>query len=222
MTPEAKISKAFEPFLAESGPNDRRDAIVIYRPPDLERPTLRGRLHALKKRLEYVKVLAAAQAPIQERLFEDYRRASTKQLPAKAELSLFPVGGNTLPVATVEVTRKTLPALAQQRDVVAVLPNQRIHLIRPKEVDYSVLGRQEVKDKVTWGLKQLDIHKLWQTTKTKGKNITVAVLDTGVHAEHPALAGRVKNFVVTPWALNSAPSKSPRTAPGAATCIARS
>ncbi len=194
MTPEAKISGAFEPFLAESGPNDRRDAIVIYRPPAVERPTLRGRLHALKKRLDHVKVLAAAQTPVQERLFQDYRRASTKQLPAKAELSLFPVGGNTLPVAAVEVTRKTLLALAQQRDVVAVLPNQRIHLIRPKEVDYSLLGRQEVKDKLTWGLKQLEVPKLWQTTK--GKNITVAVLDTGVHGDHPALAGRVKDFLV--------------------------
>ena len=196
MNPEAKISRAFEPFLAESGPNDRRDAIVIYRPPTVERPTLRGRLHALKKRLEHVKVLAAAQAPVQERLFEDYRRASTKQLPAKAELSLFPVGGNTLPVATVEVTRKTLPALARQRDVVAVLPNQRIHLIRPKEVDYSVLGGQEVEDKLTWGLKQLQIPKLWETAKAKGKGITLAVLDTGVHGDHPALADRVKDFVI--------------------------
>jgi serine protease AprX len=35
---------------------------------------------------------------------------------------------------------------------------------------------------------------LWRSTK--GKDINVAVLDTGVHGEHPALAGRVKDFVV--------------------------
>jgi subtilisin family serine protease len=47
---------------------------------------------------------------------------------------------------------------------------------------------------LTWGLKQLEIPKLWDTTK--GREINVAVLDTGVHHEHEALKGRVKDFVV--------------------------
>ena len=47
---------------------------------------------------------------------------------------------------------------------------------------------------MTWGLKQLGIAALWQTTK--GEDINVAVLDTGVHGEHDALSGRVKSFVV--------------------------
>jgi serine protease AprX len=97
-------------------------------------------------------------------------------------------------VATVEVTSKTLPALVKQPDVIAVLPNQKIHLIQPKEVDYSELAKQETKDGLTWSLKQLDIPTLWETTK--GQHINVAVLDTGVHGEHPALADRVKDFVI--------------------------
>jgi len=194
MTLDPKISRAFEPFLADSGPNDKREAIVIYRRPEGEPASLHRRLHQLRKRLEFVKAMATAQAPIQARLFQDYKKASAKQLPTKEELSLTPVGASALPVATMEVTRKTLAALAGQRDVVAVLPNQRIHLIRPKEVNYALLRKQEIKEGLTWGLKLLEIPKLWETTK--GKNVSVAVLDTGVHAEHAALVGRVKDFVV--------------------------
>ncbi len=78
--------------------------------------------------------------------------------------------------------------------MIAILPNQRIHLIKPKAVDYEKLQRQENSNGLTWGLKQLGIPALWKTTK--GKDINVAVLDTGVHGDHPALAGRVKGFVV--------------------------
>lgn len=47
----AKISPAFEPFLADSGPNDKRDAIVIYRSEPPAEPQLRGRLRELKQRM---------------------------------------------------------------------------------------------------------------------------------------------------------------------------
>ena len=77
MSAEAKISKAFEPFLADRGPNDKRDAIVIYRAPAAGPLPLRGRLRELKKRLDHVKVLATAQTHIQEKVFHDYRRASS-------------------------------------------------------------------------------------------------------------------------------------------------
>lgn len=194
MSNESKISPAFEPFLAHSGPNDKRDAIVIYQAPPPEGPRVRGRMRALRQRLKAVEERATAQRVVQERLFEDYRKATSKALPGKQHLAASSIGENNLPVAKVEVTPKTLPALAEQPNVVAILPNQRIHLIKPKEVDYARLQSQENKDGLTWGLKQLGIPDLWKTTK--GKDINVAVLDTGVHGEHPALAGRVKNFVV--------------------------
>lgn len=199
MTIERKISPAFEQFLAESGPHDKRDAIIIYSAPMSEDERQAGRLNALSKRLDYVRARAAAQGPIQAKLMEDYRKVSSKYLSnrvSKRELEMTTIGANTLPIAAVQVTRRTLPVLARQQNVVAILPNQRIHLIKPKEIKYSELGKQEVKDKMTWGLKQLGIPELWKKTRNKGKGIKVAVLDTGVYGEHPSLAGRVKDFIV--------------------------
>lgn len=199
MAEESVISPAFEPFLAESGGRDKREAIVIFRPPEGTLP-VRGRLRKLQEKLRLVADQAKAEASVRTALIAGYRKEGAKHLnlkgsPApKVTLSAGPIGAGGLPVAVFEVTRKTLPELGRRPDVVAVLPNQKIRLIRPKAVEYSALARQEAKDGLTWGLKQLDIPKLWQTTK--GKDIQVAVLDTGVHAEHPALDGRVKGFLV--------------------------
>jgi len=194
MNTQAKISPAFEPFLAESGAADKREAIVVFRAPETAEPRVRGRLRALKQRLDFIKQRSEAQRPLQKELFEDYRKLSHKTSPGQLPLTASEIGGSALPVAAFEVTAKTLPALAEQPEVVAILPNQKIHLIKPKVVDYAKLGTQESKDGFTWGLKHLHISKLWETTK--GKHITVAVLDTGVYGDHPALAGRVKKFVV--------------------------
>jgi serine protease AprX len=194
LSAEGKISRAFEDFMADCGPNDKRDAIVIYKSPVTEGLPVRGRLRVLKQRLNYVKERATAQRSIQNKLFESYQKEGNKRLPGNQELDVTPIGQTTLPVATVEVTRKTLPALARQPQVIAILPNQRIHLIKPREVDYDELRAQENKDGLTWGLKQLEIPKLWE--RTKGEHINVAVLDTGVYSEHPALKGRVKDFIV--------------------------
>ncbi|MFY9574011.1 MAG: S8 family serine peptidase [Blastocatellia bacterium] len=188
-----KISPTFEAFLAHSAPNEKRDAIVIFQAPQQE-SRVRGRFRELKRRLKDVESRAASQRAAQQQLFEGYGKASVKTRPGKQRLEVSSIGESTMPVANVEVTPKTLPALAEQPNVVAIMPNQRIRLIKPKEVDYQELEKQENKDGLTWGLKQLGIADLWK--KTKGRHINVAVLDTGVHGEHPALAGRVKDFVV--------------------------
>ncbi len=113
MSKEVKISPAFEPFLEDSGPNDKRDAIVIYKTPVTGEPRVRGRLRALKQRLDYVKARATAQRPVQAELFESYQKAGAKRLPGKQQLDVSPIGESTLPGATAEVTRKT--ALSARR-----------------------------------------------------------------------------------------------------------
>lgn len=191
---EAKVSPAFQPFLADSGPEAKRDAIVVYKAPPMEGLPVRGRLRVLKQRMDTIKARAEAQRVIHAHLEEGYRKEGARRMDVKQPLSMAPIGSSALPVSAVEVTRKTLPALAERPEVIAILPNQRIHLIRPKEVEYAKLASQEAKDGLTWGLKQLDIAKAWK--KSKGEDINVAVLDTGVHGDHPALAGRVNEFVL--------------------------
>ncbi len=194
MDPENKISPAFEPFLAEMGQDDKRDAIVIYETPQIEGSPPRGRLRELKQRLEQLQVQRRVAIRAAKELHDDYQEASQDLGYRDGLLEVSTIGSGALPVASVEVTRKTLEALAEQPNVVAVLPNQKIHLIQPRKVDYSELIALEHKDNLTWGLKQLGIPQLWETTL--GENINVAVLDTGVYAAHPALKDRVKEFVV--------------------------
>ena len=168
----------------------RREAIVVYRAPSVEFKTVRGRLRELQRRMDTVKKLAAEQSKTRAVIAEGYERA----VKGAEKLTVSDMGHGVLPVAYAEITRSSLPKLAAQKDVVAILPNQRIHLIAPKEIDYAELQKDEVEAGFTWGIQQLGIPQLW--TQTKGEDINVAVLDTGVYAEHEALAGRVKNFVV--------------------------
>ncbi len=210
ITSETKISPAFAPFLADSGPDDIRDAIVIFKPSDRlpgqeagqeadqpsekEEQTSLGKLRALGAKLEAVKLRSTSQLATQREILTTYQQAGSQSLPGKQELRFAPIGSNALPIAAVEITPRTLPILAEMQDVVAIMPNQRINLIRPKEIDYKELLRQEEKDGLTWGLRELDIPELWETTR--GQGINIAVLDTGVYAEHTALAGRVADFIV--------------------------
>ncbi|MGB0563950.1 MAG: S8 family serine peptidase [Spirulinaceae cyanobacterium] len=191
MNTRSKISPAFEPFLADSGEDDKRDAIVIYQAPPLEGMPLRGRLRVLKQRLDTVKAQARA---IEQKVLSQYQEASRDLGYAEQPLETAPVGSDALPVTTVEVTRKTLAALAEQPDVVAVLPNQQINLIQPQKVAYEALLQQAQRNGLTWGLEQLEIPKLWETTQ--GQDINVAVLDTGVYGAHSALNNRVQDFIV--------------------------
>lgn len=196
-TTREKISPAFEPFLAESGNNDKRDAIVIYRAASKSIP-LRGRLRSLKEKLDDIAARAQAESyhKVQAKLFSTYSQESLRRMPKTKpqDLAMSAIGSAALPVAAMEVTRATLPALAEQPEVVAVLPNQRVSLIQPKEIAYAELKNAEAKAGCTWGLQELGIPDLW--TETRGKEINVAVLDTGVYGEHPALVGRVRGFVM--------------------------
>ena len=194
MNSDSKISPAFEPFLANSGEDGKRDAIVIYQAPPLEGLPLRGRLRELKKRLDNVKEQARLQKAIEQKVLLSYQQTSRDLGYSEQSLKTASIGSGSLPIATVEITRKSLESLAAQPDVIAILPNQKIHLIRPYKVEYEALEKQEQKDGLTWGLRALDIPKLWETTK--GKDINVAVLDTGVYAAHSVLGDRVKEFVV--------------------------
>lgn len=195
MKADTKVSPTLLALLSESEASDRQDAIVIYRSEPPAGPKLRGRLRDLDARLKSVEARAEAQQRTQAHLLEQYQQDGARRL-SKPEppLKTRDLGRGVLPVMAVEVSRKTLGALTDQPDVLAVMPNQRIALIKPNAVDFKSLTAGERKDALTWGLKQLEIPELWRTTR--GAGIKVAVLDTGVHGDHPALAGRVEEFII--------------------------
>jgi subtilisin family serine protease len=194
MSAQKKISPAFEPFLADSGRNDKRDAIVIYRALMPEEAPPAEKLREPKARLSYLKERAAVQRPMERQLLKDYQEASSDHLRNGQELEASAIGSSALPITTVEVTRRTLMALAEQPEVVAIMPNQKIELIQPRLESFDELSRLEAKRGLTWGLDRLEIAKMWETTK--GEQINVAVLDTGVYGDHQVIEWRVKEFIV--------------------------
>jgi subtilisin family serine protease len=194
MSDPSKVSTTLTAQLEDVGPNDRRDAIVIYYADPPPQPRVRGRLRDLQQRLAAIEDRAKAQQVSQARLLDDYQREGQRRMSRPQPLAARGLGGVALPAAQVEVTRQTLGALAEQPEVAAVMANQRVSLIRPKHIDYDKLRPQERKDGMTWGLKQLGIPELW--AETKGEQINVAVLDSGVYGDHSALKGRVQGFML--------------------------
>ncbi len=109
---ETKISPAFVPFLASSGPDDVREAIVIFRSPDREEKSPSGRLRELKARLKEVESRKLSQQAVHREVLNGYRQAGGRTKPGNQELQFTAIGSNALPVAAVEVTPRTLPILA--------------------------------------------------------------------------------------------------------------
>ena len=199
MTNHPKISPAFAEYMARCGPNDTREALVIYDAP-LPDNMASFAPGADSSQRAYVRDVAAVNKAVQAESRADYHNKTAKLLPrpttARSGTVTQAVGNNALPVYQAQVTKRTLPLLARQNNVVAVLPNQKIQLIRPKAIEFKDLAQQEGDAGYTWGLQKLRIPELWEKAKTKGQGIKVAVLDTGVHGVHPALAGRVDSFIM--------------------------
>lgn len=149
---------------------------------------MRSRGDRASRRKRQAQVQAAAHREVERRIVRTYLELTDAGMPAE------PIGASALPALTVEVTPHTLLSLAEQPDVVAILPNQRIHLIQPEGIQYQELAKQEVRSRMTWGLEQLGLPRLWE--KTKGQGVSVGVLDTGVFGDHPVLQDRIADFIM--------------------------
>ena len=193
MAESNKISSSFDAFFEDNDPEAKHEAIVIYHPPktrQIESLSRRGRLRELKNRLDFIKQFANEQRATQQTLAANY------QAEVSTAFSVVAIGNHTLPALAVEIEKKTLPVLAEQAEVAAIIPNQRIHLIQPTNATRKNLRPFEKQMGMTWGLKALEIPKLWELAKTKGQGVRVAVLDTGCDAAHPALGNRVEDFTL--------------------------
>lgn len=174
-------------MLTQGDSTQVHEAIVIYRLPALKERPARGRLRELRQRLRQVKAVASAQRPIQERLLASYQEQESKRFPGNERLAVSSIGAGTLPIATVEFTAGTLMSLAEQPDVVAVLPNENIDLIRPTAVNHAELTEGEKKNGLTWGLEQLDVEPLCSWAVEKGADIISMSLGFRYYEPHFAV-----------------------------------
>lgn len=105
MSPNPKISPAFEPFMADSNLDDRRDAIVIYRAPAPAAPRVRGSMRVLQSRLKAVKARARRQGSVEAKIFDAYQRGSRKRSKRKTVMATASIGTRTLVVVLSSVMR---------------------------------------------------------------------------------------------------------------------
>ena len=87
MNHQGKISKAFDPFMSDSGPHDKREAIVIYRSPQVEQLPEPIALRASRIRSAFVNECADRQKAVHGSIVEGYEKEGPRRLKEKVELS---------------------------------------------------------------------------------------------------------------------------------------
>ena len=208
-----KISEAFR-RLPASRRGGELDVIVVYRSDDAADDTEisfdRPSAEAKSRRIHDV---ITRNQNAQHRLLNEFQYlARVSRLPAREAIGVVPnldAPASALPVANLKVSRRTLNALAQIDDVVAILPNHSVDLIEPYGAKQAPVSKRERDLGATWGIHRMQFKELWARTGSQGEGTTVAVIDTGVHATHPSLANKVSDFVIVDPLGNEVHSHSP-------------
>ena len=144
------------------------------------------------RRLFSIVVLTKMKLVGEETIIKECVRQKYKN-EARSDLHANYVGKSVLPVAVIEVTRKTINRLAEMQDVLHIIPNKKIDITDQRIEVYEPISDMESRSGLTWGLEELEAPRMWEITK--GEGVNVAVIDSGADAKHIALKNRIKKFI---------------------------
>jgi subtilisin family serine protease len=150
--------------------------VVLAAASDLEEA---GQVEAVDERraavLHSLQRIAARAQPQVERLVEEH---------GDRVLNRFWVHNTVL----VRARAKTVSALAELPEVEEIIPNFEVYAPEPTT---RTAAAADAVDGYTWGLDRMVVDRVHAEFGIDGANVRVAVLDTGIDADHPDLAGKL-------------------------------
>ncbi|PSJ36632.1 S8 family serine peptidase [Allosphingosinicella deserti] len=110
--------------------------------------------------------------------------------------------------AVMQVVRDDLEKLTHTPEIEGIYLNQRLHVppvVMPKAVPTAV----EENKVSAWGLRTMGALATWGAFGARGKGVLIGLLDTGVDAQHPDLAGKIEDWAEFDANGNFVPGSKP-------------
>jgi len=88
----------------------------------------------------------------------------------------------------IDTSQVDIDRLAEIDGVTELHPNYDVEMPEPAAADTTPADNGDDGDDVTYGLDQINAPETWEEFDTKGEDVTVAIIDTGVDPDHPEFA----------------------------------